>query len=183
MFRRPRFAPDGSLRTAARITVLHNGVLIQDNHELWGPTQWLQYRDWGAHEDRLPLSLQDHANPVRFRNIWLRELDETTRQGPPEPPAYEVTHLSPEVLDRYVGKYEGIEGNTVGFELARQGDRIYLKGGGRVLDVITNSLTEFSLRWADARMEFTLGDDGKPRRMVFYVGRSEFPTAPSAVRK
>lgn len=176
-FRRPRFRPDGSLLKAARITVLHNGVLIQDNHELWGPTQWLQYRDWGVHEDRLPLSLQDHANPVRFRNIWLRELDETTRPGPPEPPAYEVTHLAPEVLDRYVGKYEGIEGSRVDFELAREGERIYLKGGGRMLDIVTTSTTEFRMRWADARLAFTLGSDGAPTKMEFYVGRSRFPTA------
>ena len=69
VFRRPRFRPDGSLRTPARLTVFHNGVLVQDNHEAWGPTRWLQYFDYDAHPDRLPLSLQDHANPVRFRNI------------------------------------------------------------------------------------------------------------------
>ncbi len=176
-FRRPRFAPDGSLVKAARITVLHNGVLIQDNHELWGPTQWLQYRDWGAHEDRLPLSLQDHANPVRFRNIWLRELEESTPLGPPEPSPYEVTHMAPEVLDRYVGRYEGIEGSRVGFELAREGERIYLKGGGRMLDIVTTSPEEFRMRWADARLEFTLGAGGVPTKMEFYVGRSRFPTA------
>ena len=43
VFRRPRFRPDGSVAQPARITVLHNGVLVQDNSEIWGPTSWLQH--------------------------------------------------------------------------------------------------------------------------------------------
>ncbi len=177
VFRRPRFTQDGRLLKPARLTVFHNGVLIQDNHEAWGPTRWLQYLDHGNHPDRLPLSLQDHANPVRFRNIWLRELDEVEQPGPAWQPPPAVTQFTAKELERYAGKYDGVDGNTVGFELVSEGDRIYLWSSNRRLDVVTHSATEFSLRWADARMEFSLDANGEPERMVFFVGRSRFPTA------
>jgi len=73
MFRRPRFRPDGGLVSPARISVIHNGVLVQDGVEPWGPTAWLQALPYTAHPDKLPLGFQDHGNPVRYRNIWLVE--------------------------------------------------------------------------------------------------------------
>jgi hypothetical protein len=77
VFRRPRFAPDGKLVAPARITVLHNGVLVQDGAAFWGRTRHAARATYESHADRLPLSLQDHGNPTRFRNIWIRELAET----------------------------------------------------------------------------------------------------------
>lgn len=75
VFRRPRFDAEGKLVSPARMTVFHNGVLIQDNVELLGPTSHKIRLPYKAHPDKLPLSLQDHGNPVRFRNIWLRPLE------------------------------------------------------------------------------------------------------------
>jgi hypothetical protein len=72
----PRFAKDGKVLRPARVTVLHNGVLVQDNVELSGPTGHHVRPPYQPTADKLPLSLQDHANPVRFRNIWIRELGE-----------------------------------------------------------------------------------------------------------
>ena len=74
VFRRPRFDEGGKLVTPARITVLHNGVLVHDNVTLTGATAHRRRPPYEAHPDRLPISLQDHGHPVRFRNIWLREL-------------------------------------------------------------------------------------------------------------
>ncbi len=74
VFHRPRFDKDGKLLRPARFTVFHNGVLVQDNVELTGPTDHMKRPPYAAHPDKLPLSLQDHSNPVRFRNIWIREL-------------------------------------------------------------------------------------------------------------
>jgi hypothetical protein len=76
IFRRPRFDKDGKVLRPAYITVLHNGVLTQDHAEVTGPTTWKQRPPYKAHADKLPISLQDHGNPVRYRNIWLRELPE-----------------------------------------------------------------------------------------------------------
>ena len=76
VFHRPRFNADGSVQKPARMTVLLNGVLIQDNFELIGPTAHQRRPPYSAHADRLPLKLQDHGNPLRYRNIWIRELPE-----------------------------------------------------------------------------------------------------------
>ncbi len=78
VYHRPRFKPDGSLQSAARLTVFHNGVLIQDNMELVGPTTYMKRTPYSAHADRLPMSLQDHGHPVRFRNVWVRDLETTS---------------------------------------------------------------------------------------------------------
>ena len=70
----PRFAEDGSLKSPAFITALHNGVLILNHFELSGDTPYHRPPQYKQHADRLPIRLQDHGNPVRFRNIWIREL-------------------------------------------------------------------------------------------------------------
>ena len=75
VFRAPRFDAQGAVTRPARITVLHNGILVQDNVELSGPTGHYQRPPYRAHADRLPITLQDHGNPIRFRNIWVRELE------------------------------------------------------------------------------------------------------------
>lgn len=75
VYHRPRFDASGALTSAARLTVFHNGVLIQDNMELVGPTANRSRPPYTAHPDRLPITLQDHGHAVRFRNIWLRDLE------------------------------------------------------------------------------------------------------------
>jgi hypothetical protein len=74
IFHAPRFAANGKLLRPGRVTVLHNGVLVQDNVEIHGPTA--SEEPYKAHPEKLPLDLQDHNHPVRFRNIWVRELAE-----------------------------------------------------------------------------------------------------------
>jgi hypothetical protein len=75
VFRRPRFNDQGRVTDPARMTVLFNGVLVQDAVPLVGPTSHQERRPYSAHPDRLPMSLQDHSHPVRFRNIWVRPLE------------------------------------------------------------------------------------------------------------
>ena len=75
VFRAPRFNAAGALQSPARVTVVHNGVLVHDSQELSGPTAHKARPPYKAHAPKLPISLQDHAHPVRFRNIWLRELE------------------------------------------------------------------------------------------------------------
>lgn len=74
VFHRPRFDAGGALVSPARMTVLHNGVLVQDDAVLSGPTGHHERPPYAAHPDQLPLILQDHGNPVRYRNIWVREV-------------------------------------------------------------------------------------------------------------
>ncbi len=74
VFHGPRFAKDGKLLRPARETVFHNGVLVQDNVELSGPTAHGKRPPYEPQPEKLPLALQDHNHPVRYRNIWIREL-------------------------------------------------------------------------------------------------------------
>lgn len=70
----PRFDAEGKLLKPGTVTVLHNGVLIQDNVEIKGSTGPSGAPKYRAHQLKQPIALQDHGNPVRYRNIWIREL-------------------------------------------------------------------------------------------------------------
>ena len=74
IFTAPRFDADGDLESPATVTVLHNGVLVQNHVTLEGPTVFRGAPRYEAHANRLPLMLQDHRNHVSYRNIWVREL-------------------------------------------------------------------------------------------------------------
>jgi hypothetical protein len=74
VFHGPRFDPQGKLLRPARVTAFHNGVLVQDNVELSGPTEHGERPPYKSGPDKAPLALQDHGDPVRYRNIWIREL-------------------------------------------------------------------------------------------------------------
>jgi Domain of Unknown Function (DUF1080) len=82
VFHAPRFDANGDVLHPARVTVLHNGVLVQDNVELTGPTAHGERPPYKKTPENLPLQLQDHHNPVRFRNIWIRQLAEPGSQHP-----------------------------------------------------------------------------------------------------
>jgi hypothetical protein len=73
-FRAPRFDAGGRVTSPARMTVVHNGILVQDNATLLGPTSHRRRDPYVAHPARLPVMLQDHGELVRFRNIWIRNL-------------------------------------------------------------------------------------------------------------
>ncbi len=74
IFMAPIFGDDDQLLRPGTVTVLHNGVLVQNHHTIVGPTQYKGFPQYLPHADRLPLGLQDHGNPVSFRNVWIREL-------------------------------------------------------------------------------------------------------------
>ena len=69
----PRFNEDGSLKSPAYITATHNGVLILNHFELKGDTPYSRPPSYTKHAKTGPITIQDHGNPVAFRNIWVRE--------------------------------------------------------------------------------------------------------------
>ena len=74
VFAAPSFTANGSAERPAMLTVLHNGILIQNHVPLTGPTVYIGEPAYRAHPPKQPLMLQDHGTSVSFRNIWVREL-------------------------------------------------------------------------------------------------------------
>lgn len=74
IFTAPVFYENGALKSPARITVFHNGVLVQNNTTIWGATQYIGTPNYEPHAAKEPLMLQDHGNPVAYRNIWIRPI-------------------------------------------------------------------------------------------------------------
>lgn len=73
VFESPRFA-DGKVTSPGYVTVFHNGVVTQNHTALLGPSVHHALPTWKPHDLEMPLKLQDHSFPVRFRNIWIRPL-------------------------------------------------------------------------------------------------------------
>ncbi len=167
-FRSPRFSEGGALLEPARVTLLHNGVLVQNNVELWGATNWLQSLPYQSHADELPLALQDHGNPVRFRNIWLRKMPDTKEQPSSASSGNEID-LPPSVLDRYVGRYETEDGDV--YTLRRDGHdlRVHFQGG-QFLELVCESPIRFVLKRTAAALEFELDEHQVPTGLIFHIG-------------
>ena len=78
-FHRPIFNEDGSVKRKARFHVIHNGHVIHDDLELSGGTGWRgphSISEYQKHGDKGPIQMQDHGNPVRFRNIWVVPIED-----------------------------------------------------------------------------------------------------------
>jgi hypothetical protein len=172
-FRRPRFDPSGKLVAPARMTVFLNGVLVQDNEELWGQTSWLEPVPFDPGVDRGPIQLQDHGHPVRFRNIWIREIPD--RPAPPGSSLQrpETVKLSSEQLDAIAGDYAAGPGaKDFRLSIARDGDGLRLLLPFRPtplhLDAVSQSVCV--LPYTDARFTFLKDSRGVVDRCEFQVG-------------
>jgi hypothetical protein len=85
VFEAPRFKDD-KLARPAYATVLHNGVLVHNHVELLGDTPYDRPPRYTPHPEKLPLVLMYHGNPVRFRNIWMRDIKELPGKRPEPKP-------------------------------------------------------------------------------------------------
>jgi hypothetical protein len=175
-FRRPRFDTSGKLLEPARITVFHNGILVQNNEEPFGPTSWLKWLPYADHGDRGPISLQDHDHPVRYRNIWLRELPERPAQTSQDLARPKVVTLAPEVLDKYTGQYL-LSGRPDGAKatITREAGHLVVKFPYRPqpLDLEPISETVFDMPFTDGRFTFRKDDQGRVTGVHFKIGDGE----------
>jgi hypothetical protein len=76
IFTAPRFDAEGKVTRPAYFTVLHNGVVVQNHTEVKGSTFYDKPNVYEKHPEKGPLVLMYHGDPVRFRNIWVREFKE-----------------------------------------------------------------------------------------------------------
>jgi len=160
LYTAPRFDQGGDLLSPVRLTVFHNGVLIQNNVEVVGPTAWLGRPLYSAHPVKMPISLQDHGNPVRYRNIWVRELGKAGKT--------ELT-LPDRLLDGYVGTYK--EGNDPSVKISREGSQLVMDFGGVRFLLFAETETKFFAKTTDIQCEFKT-ENGK-KVMIFSVGEGE----------
>jgi hypothetical protein len=175
-FRRPRFDSAGSLLEPARITVIHNGILVQNNEEPFGPTSWLKWLPYANQGDRGPISLQDHDHPVRYRNIWLRELPERPAPTEKDLARPKVVTLPMEVLNNYAGQYLlNDKPNAPKATIQREGDHLTVTVPFRpqALAMEPISETEFDMPFTDGRFTFRKDDSGRVAGALFRIGDGE----------
>jgi hypothetical protein len=82
IFESPRFDAAKKLTRPGYVTVLHNGIIVQNHFELEGGTYYDRPAAYTAHEPKAPLNIQYHGDPVQFRNIWIREVKEIVGKKP-----------------------------------------------------------------------------------------------------
>ncbi len=174
-FRRPRFGTGGTLLEPARLSVFHNGILVQNNEAILGPTHWLKWRPYTRHEDRAPIKLQDHGHTVRFRNIWLIELPERpepTARGLERPKPIAIT---PEELEPFVGRYAAAPNADAArsTKISNGGNHLVLTTPGvpsqsHVLVPVAPNV--FEMGDSDVRMTFLKNPEGRVARALLSVG-------------
>lgn len=176
IFHRPRFLADGSLKSPAHMTVLHNGVLIQDHSQLLGPTTWIKPRPYTKGPDKGPLSLQDHGNPIQFRNIWIREFS-ADRPRPETPYPSSELKLTPDQQTRLIGDYGD-------FQIFQTGTQLYCKFFQVEMELVPLSESEFLMKACAGKLTFDLDQDGNVKQAKLHLDaagkRSGTPKAATA---
>ena len=170
-FRRARFDASGKLLEPARITLFHNGILVQNNEEPVGPTSWLKSLPYSDVGGKGPISFQDHDHPVRYRNVWLRELPERPAPTAADLARPKVVHLSSEVLDRYAGQYLlNSKPDAARATFVREGDHLVVTFPFRPQPLVIEPIseTEFDMPHTDGRFTFQKEGD-KVTGVVFRI--------------
>ncbi len=163
IFRAPSFDVNGNVQKKAIITVFHNGILVHDHVELKGVHSWMGKIKYEAHPEKLPLVLQrEPCTPVKFRNIWIRELN------PLPIPKHEIIReisLSHKVLDDYTGTYKMQNGRN--FEVMRENNHLVIKLFGSDRLFFASSDVDFFAKDIDFAFRMKLDNDGKAMGMIF----------------
>jgi len=156
----PRFDAAGEVLSPVYLTVIHNGVVIQNHVQLTGPTSWLERAPYHFHPEKQPISLQDHGNPVRYRNIWVREVGK---------PGKKEFNLPIKLLESYAGKYDDVVGHNH-IEVMRDGNQLSANLGSVKFVLFAESPTKFFAKTTDFQIEFPTGDRGRPDHLTWSVG-------------
>lgn len=175
-FRRPRFDATGKLLEPARVTLFHNGILVQNNEAPFGPTSWLKWLPYTDRGGRGPISLQDHDHPVRYRNIWLRELPERPAPTMENLARPKVVTLPAEVLDQYAGQYlVNAKPDAPKATIVREGGHLVVTFPFRPQPLALEPIseTEFDMPYTDGRFTFRKDDQGRVTGVHVRIGDGE----------
>lgn len=172
-FRRPRFDTSGKLLEPARVTLFHNGILVQDNEEPFGPTSWLKWLPYTDQGNRGPISLQDHDHPVRFRNIWLRELPERPAPTAEQVARPKVVSVPSQVLDQYAGEYLlNDKPQAPKATIKREDGHLVITFPFRPQPLVMEPIseTEFDMPFTDGHFTFRKDGQGRVTGVLFRIG-------------
>jgi hypothetical protein len=151
----PRFDEEGKLKSKARLTVIHNGVVVQNNVALTGPTGWVGRVPYPTHPERLPIAFQDHGNPVRYRNVWVREFNN---------PRQKEFMLPDALLDTYAGEYSAgkitrLPDGLLSIDLGGVNTVLHAASPTRFYALTTDVQVEFDVTGAKKEARVTVGED------------------------
>lgn len=158
VFRAPRFGKNDKLKKRARMTVLHNGVLVHDDSQILGPTGWIRHRSYTKGKTKGPIRLQDHGSPVRYRNIWIRRL-ETQRPKPETAYPTAALDLSPEQKKRLIGSYQSPDRKE--FHVFEKGEDIFCKLYRVKMKMVPLSESEFAFEKCAGKITFQIDKSGQ----------------------
>ena len=168
-FRRPRFDAAGKLLEPARITVIHNGIVVQNNEVIYGPTSWLRYDPYAKGPETGPIELQDHGHKVRFRNIWARPLPERPAPDAVETAPIAVVPMPADQIAKFAGEYAlNTRPNSPPLVVKAMGDHLLARFPNRVTEMklVPVGGGVFQFTETDAKFEFS--PDGKT--LKFHIG-------------
>jgi hypothetical protein len=175
-FRRPRFDGAGKLLDPARATLIHNGILVQNNEELLGQTSWLRWLPYEPGADRGPIELQDHGHPVRFRNIWVRNLPERPAPTAQDLKRSEPKTLSDDALNQFTGQYVmGSRQDGARISITRSEGHLLVKFAflPKPLPILPTSEVVFEMPNTDGSFTFLKDDQGRVKGATFHIGDGE----------
>jgi hypothetical protein len=161
IFRRPRFDEKGALLSPAKMTVLHNGILVQENSHVLGPTTWIKHSPYTNGPEKESLSLQDHGNPIQFRNIWIRELSES-RPLPSNPYPKAKLELTDAQMTPLVGDYGD-------FRITKSGKHLYCKFFQVQMELVPLSNSEFLMKSCAGKLKFDFDPQGRVKQAKLHL--------------
>lgn len=177
IFRGPRFDEQGKLIRRTRVTLIHNGVVVQDATQLTGPTAYHNRPPYFKVPSSAPLVLQEHGTTVRFRNIWVRELPEEREVLPAN--SFVVLHPEPSRFAEYAGEYQSkdshltiksSEGKVSG-EYSGANSRGKVENSMELLPISEDAFVAHQALGLDAvRIEFTRDSSGHVVSAVAFLG-------------
>ncbi len=176
-FRRPRFE-GGQVTEPARITVVLNGIVVQNNEVILGPTEWLRFAPYSAHENALPIQLQDHGHAVRFRNMWVRNLPERIAPDQAYLAAIAPVPMTTEELERHAGTFKmGEDENAPDITITREDDHLQIQFPYRpsALTMVPVGEHEFALTETAGTILYDTDAEGNPTGLTFRLGGAEMP--------
>ena len=157
IYKMPRFDDEGKLKKGAVVTVLQNGVVVQNASEALGPTEWVHHKEFDPSVTEGAIGLQDHGNPVRFRNIWVRKLDTKKTSGEyPEQRAFTA-----EELERFPGKYQK------NLDVKAEDGTLWLKVRNQYIEMAAYEDGTFGTVESAGTISFDSDDDGNVESMEY----------------